>query len=346
MKFAITFIGNKITGQQVATDIVFDEVLASWRIRKIPAGLAGLTVYFATISQLYFYLSLGRLQRIYITPSRSHLGFVRDIPFLLASFFGVEIFCHSHGSDFVNMLTSRWYSGIALKLYSKTVVITPSNIQKTCLRKKDIRCVCIENFVALSEEPEDHEKFKDARAVPVLLWNSNRMASKGFIETLFALHSLNVNGFKFSFVVLGAYVSDIELKDDEVMRAFEEFKKYDWINDIGEVSPHVADQYVKECDVVILPSRYTSECQPLSVISAMCYGKDLILQNSAALRETAGQYPVYYVESSLQNVIRKYLLEYKDSHVSNEQIKAVRERFSKNVFCAKLHAILNNPIDF
>lgn len=283
------------TGQSIVTRRVFerqdniDWTLVSYGL----GGIHSLIKIFRAIAEVYIALIFKRNRIVYLVCSRSHLGFLRDVPALVASFLGVRVIVHVHGSDLDKLLLSSVWGPLVRLLYDRCEIVVPSEHLVDNLKQitKAPIFVC-ENFVP-SNEIEKHVNFESEDASPVVVWNSNIMASKGFFDLCEAIRIVRASMPAIRLIALGEPIHDSEMSADSVRKALRSLQEEDWFTYIGSVSPDEAYSWTSLADLYVFPSR--NECQPLALVQAMCLAKPIIANDIDALRATLGEYPARYL---------------------------------------------------
>jgi glycosyltransferase involved in cell wall biosynthesis len=117
-----------------------------------------------------------------------------------------------------------------------------------------------------------------------ILYLSNLIPSKGFIDVLQSCRILKERGYKnFHFDFCGAFNLSNEAVDKEFLQSPKLFDA--WVNQYnlqpyvtyhGTVKGKAKDQILRKANVFILPTRYPTEGQPISIIEAMAYGLPVI----------------------------------------------------------------------
>lgn len=259
----------------------------------LTAGLSrrALVAWLNAVVKLIREVAGMRMRVLYLVCSRSNAGFLRDLPAYLARRAGVRVVVHVHGSDIIDLMTrpgigaiSRWAIG------GCTLVVPSSHLVEPLCRIGVSECYVCENFVSeLAAPPEDPPRENDAQFV--VLWNSNVMASKGFFLVADAVAQLHAEGMHIRFIALGAPLADEMLSAADCSTQLNKLIAEPWFDYRGPVNRAGAFQALLAADVVCLPSRYASECQPLALIEAMCAGKRLLIADTPALRATVRDYP-------------------------------------------------------
>ena len=176
------------------------------------------------------------------------------------------------------------------------------------------------------------------------------MASKGVFDVMQAVGVLFDEGANVQLQTIGTVMSDEELSITAANQRFSSFKDNNWLVYHGRVSAMRAAELSRETDVVLLPSRYSSECQPLAVIDAMCAGKAIIVSDTPALKATAGDYPAEFVPIHSVDEVVKALRRLHDEKRADATAFADRrngpaanagKRFSTQRFDQQMNAILS-----
>ena len=108
---------------------------------------------------------------------------------------------------------------------------------------------------------------------------------------------------------------------------------------LNQVSRKKYKKLILRSNLIILPSTYKSECQPLALIEAMIYGKHLIINDTIALRNTVGNYPVLitkrnksFIAESIRDCIAndKKTLQIRKKGALEARYRFSNERFIEN----------------
>lgn len=289
---------------------------------------------------LFISVIFGKTTSVYIVCSRSTAGFFRDFIPLLCSKIGARVLVHVHGTDFLDLLQNRHVSTIARWSYSSCDIIVPSKHLVDLLASFDFKkLVCCENF---SDFPEvgascDVPFSNDELTV---LWNSNIMSSKGFVELVEAARAFRKDGGAIKLVVLGQPLGDVERSKSDMQEFLHTLGHEEWVELKGLTRRENVYKYVCESDVVALPSNYPSECQPLAVIEAMLAGRMLLVSDTPALRATVGNYPAVFVEKNVYSVLDGLRLLCTLRYIpSTDAVLQARVRFSTELFDFRINSI-------
>lgn len=330
------YSGTPQTGQSLVTDRTclalerrgFGVCRCSYK-----AGARGLLLL--PFVWIKFFLTAAKYRNliVYISPSRSGFGFVRDLPVLVFALVrSRRVLAHIHGSDFGKLLGHRYVGKLAALLYKKCELILPSAHLVSEISESFVdRYHLIENpnFGSASYSSSCHESAEFR-----LLWNSNVLASKGFIELVSGAQIAKgaIPGLQLR--ILGNVVGDGMLSAHEMRRFVDQSAQLTWIKVIGPVNHERSRRELVESDVVALPSY--SECQPLSIIEAMCAGRRLILSDIPALRYTCGAYPAIFTEINSTAIANALITSANSAPIEPHLAEYARVRFSVELYDEKI----------
>lgn len=337
---------SKITGQNIITKSVLDLFSLSDKncfFYSNDSILDFLEIFIIYFKFLFSFLNNGDAT-IYLVASRSLKGFLRDLPILLLGFKSRKIIVHIHGSEFTEMFEWRFYSKLVKLLYSNCDVIVPNYYLYLKLDKKMFKSLSlIENFSKL--EIEKKPKFAKKNNFRIL-WNSNIMASKGFIEVFEAYKKISTQFSDLEFIVTGKCISDYE-KSNKYMKIYlNKNKATKNFKYMGLVNRTTMSELLSSTDLVLLPSTYKTECQPLALIEAMYYGITIITTRIEPIKFTLGNYPAYFVKREINDIFKKMLFCYQNKKNLKRNIKLniknVKKRFSAETFANKVKNVFEN----
>ena len=344
----------RTTGQALVTRRVMERVLPAfgqyheyvYRRAGSPKAIAS---WFSAWSRLWRDVATRRIDTLYLVCSRSNVGFVRDIPALLAALAGVRIVVHVHGSDIVDLLFERTLSPLVRVLYGRCELVLPSAHLVNPLNDATLRDLHVcENF-ATSAGAGAAQLSNLGRTSLVVLANSNVMATKGAFDLMEAVGKLNSDGLAIELHMIGSVIGDEELPQTAAENRFAALHRPNCMTYHGRVTAAHSVEMVQEADVIALPSR--GECQPLAVIEAMCAGKAIIVSDIPALRATLGDYPAEFVPlRSVEDIADALLRLYEEKRADAAGFLArragpaarARERFSSARFDTEMLKILAN----
>ncbi|WP_438333822.1 glycosyltransferase family 4 protein [Edwardsiella tarda] len=276
----VIFFGPKkkpITGQSVS----FHNLVNSYNESKFYTICYGgnsvisrvLSTMFSSL-KLFLLCSTNKINKIYITTSRTKIGFVRDfIALNICHLFSCKIINHLHGADF-----KIFYSSLSQRerclvdyVYNKidcSIVLSPNMREQYSMYPK-MKIVSIHNGASF---PKRNPIFLNKKKNRVL-YLSNIMYSKGITFLISAINDLNRDGFDFELIIAGEILSDDYRSIDQMRECFFSLiSKNKNIKYVGVVSGDEKESLLHDSMFFVLPSFYKTEAQPISIIEAMQNG--------------------------------------------------------------------------
>lgn len=281
---------TQTTGQAIVTRRVIEcQIGIDWIHACYGRGLPSVIGLFMAVTHTYSALLTSRARIVYLVGSRSLLGFLRDIPALMMSLAGTRVVVHVHGSDLEGLLSTSPLAFLARVLYDRCEIIVPSaHLVDGLQRVTQAPVHLCENFVPMM--PEDvAPPLAAEKDGPLIVWNSNIMASKGVFELAEAVRLALPEVPGLQLTSLGTPVRDAEMTAAAAKGALDRLRSESWFTHVGSVSPEEAFRWTAAADLYVFPSR--NDCQPLALVQAMCLGKPIIANDIPALRATLGDYP-------------------------------------------------------
>ena len=335
------------TGQAIVTRRVIERQIGiDWVTASYGhGGLRSILGMFGAVTRTFFYILIGRTRTVYLVCSRSGVGFLRDIPALATAFLGVRVVVHVHGTDLNEMLASTWLGAISRALYDRCEIIVPSSHLVDDLRMLTRAPVHVcENFVPM--EPDQLMNMSDQiQNGPLIVWNSNIMASKGFFDLVKAVRLARTNIPGLRLTALGVPVRDGEMTAEEARDELNKLLDESWFTYVGSVSPEDAFRWTAMSDLYVFPSR--KDCQPLALMQAMCLAKPIIANDIPSLRATLGDYPAKLLPAPIPSVLAQ-AIEKMVHDVPSAELKIAaadaRDRFSSERFDCFMSLILDGKV--
>lgn len=352
-----TTVFSDNNGQSLVTSRVAQHILPSMGIVHeyifYPSGRpTALWSWLVCLGRLSRDAATRKLDTLYLVCSRSTFGFLRDLPALLMSRFGVRVVVHAHGSDIASLLQEERLSPLARWAYRRCALVVPSaHLLPALSATKLEECHVCENFYQ-GAQPKMTQANKGSRLS--VLWNSNVMGSKGIFDLFEAVRRLEDRGLSVDLKAIGRVIGDDEFTQSKAQSHLSEAISDGTVDFLGALSAQEANALLSEADVVALPSRYRSELQPLALIEAMCAGRAIVASDTPALRATLESYPAEFVlERSIDDIVNALERLGQEWCAEPEMFiarrsapaKQARERFSTARFDETLAAILKADRD-
>ncbi len=349
------FVGplpNPITGQAVCFKKIVDQypeerriVIDNFKYRN--KVLSTLYVYLRTM--MIFLLSKRKLNCIYMTCSRSLLGFIKDMPvLLLGKIRKIRIVNHLHGSDFGEFAEHFPSKKFLLWLYRQTETIVLMDAMKEQFAIfPTMKIWTVPNFY---DELFDSYKDKFKKNSGQVLFLSNLMKSKGIIEFIESADKILMDD-RLNIVIAGAFMGDKymseqairDLLEPKFLRLSEKYgKRFSYK---GFVNGNEKAKLYAESDVFILPS-YT-EGFPISIIEAMRMGCTILTTDVDYLLELITTKNGTIIPFDAINDMSKYVwAEFKSEGALLQKqaynVDLAKSNYSEKKYVERLKQILEN----
>lgn len=352
----IVFVGpstKPITGQSLAFDIISSHYEKEKKVFYYGASSRNMIlVLWGTLSVFFSFICLLITQRdiktLYLTTSRTTLGFFRDMLFILtANIFSIKVVNHLHGADFKEFRSSISPSFRALldyvygKIDTSIVLLPKMKEQYEVYRKMNV--VSISNCaLPLSG------LLKNSSVCLKVLYLSNIMFSKGVMFVIEAVDNLVESGVKIQLTIAGSPMGDEYKSADEIQTIFQKLiKNKSYIEYLGAVTGTSKEQLLIDSDVFVLPSFYKTEAQPISIIEAMLAGSAIITTNHNYLSDMVGPKNGFVVQPRSAKEIESSLLELISNNEKLESISTYNknyaaEHYSLESYIREISAVIDS----
>lgn len=279
---------------------------------------------------------------VYLTCSRSKLGFLRDLPFLLLAKINIPVYVHVHGADFIDLLHGSLRHVVRFA-YKNVHVIYPNSFDKNKFIEycHNVFTLPAPSFSWVTEK-KDIPRFK-------IVWSSNLLESKGIFLVVEALTKLSRRRSDFCFVCFGEALSDEFCSGVDVLRRIKQTEEaHDWFHFVGSMPDWLVQSEVRNSCLVCLPSVYRSESQGLAAIDAACSGVGVIISSMPCLVAGLDGYPSNVVDFCVDDLlvaIESHINEFNSSpdlyfQRRSRPAKTLQERYSFKMFRRNLLLIL------
>ncbi|MGY5710105.1 glycosyltransferase family 4 protein [Vibrio cincinnatiensis] len=345
----VIFVGpkeNPITGQSLSFKELFDSfnLCEKNKINYGDNSFIGLIVFFFRYIKT---VSFSSFDKLYLTTSRSKLGFFRDA-FVILTFkiFNTksEVVNHLHGADFISFRTGAG-KGILLKLVdfvygfvNHSIVLTES-MKEQYSSFPSMKVSCLNNFYTFNNEFNLESSVKDYGRVIFL---SNLIASKGIFELIESIKKLQSIGYFLQLDIAGYNM----LSGDDAVRFEEALNQYDFIKYHGVVEGSKKEVLLEQAGFFCLPTYYPTEAQPISIIEALAKGCVIIStkhnyipdfisnQNGALVRPKDSE--------SLCSAFQEMLMRKDLSQIAKFNIEHAKNNFSRQKITRQFCELINS----
>ena len=232
---------------------------------------------------LKFYLKFGQVfscDILYLTPGQSFFGVLKYSVFLLTGALSrKQIITHIHG----NHLATTYHSLKGLKrlvfkkLISKStkgIVLSKSLIPNMDVFVGDKQTYVLPNFAEDYLHKNTQEKSYDSLKVVYL---SNLMKEKGILDLIESLKMLEENNVTYTAKIAGS----IDKEHKEII--LQEIKQLKYTTYLGIVRGESKKELLQWGTTFVLPTYYTMEGQPISILEALATGNGIITTRHAGI---------------------------------------------------------------
>lgn len=279
------------TGQTIATKLIYESIDPYFYLNKInivdkkrlsrDSGKFSLSVFFflcKNLAKLVFSLHKKNYDFVYVVYAPSSFALVRDflITLIVKKFSKAKLIAHIHsgnyGVNFNSPIKNKMFSYIINKV-DRLIFLSPmlnnlNNIVSvnkifylTNMISKDVICNSIEVFNKINN--------KKNRVNIKIYYISNMIKEKGYEDVLNAAE-IYKNNYSPNFILylVGGWKSPELLKEIENKLSVTGLS--DQVKIVGEVRDRsIIKEFFLDADIFVLPTYYSIEAQPLSIIEAL-----------------------------------------------------------------------------
>lgn len=299
-----------------------------------------------SISKLLFYLKINlhsykifASNIVYITPGQTFFGVLKYAWIIfLTRLLRKELIIHVHG----NYLGKEYVQlkGLKKRLFklfvgraSKGIVLSESLKENMSPFIKDNAIFVLYNFVEdylFVKEEKITKKANNSK--PKLIFLSNLMEEKGIFDLLEAFKILEEEGFEYEAKIAGNIDAKFATRTNQY---FQELKNTSYV---GVVSGNDKKELLLWANTFALPTYYTMEGQPISILEAMATGNLVLTTDHAGIPDVFKDgVNGFYVEKqkpqSIANKIKSLTKDIdKTTHIRNRNYKLAKEKYRVNQF--------------
>lgn len=240
--------------------------------------------------------AVPRADVVYLTIAQSRLGFAKDMVALRwAALLGRPVVVHMHGGNFGGFYASL--SGPERQLVKGTLDRVAAIVVLTESLKGDFRMTqrWEERTVAISNTCDTRSGAPRRRRPGELriLYLSNLLVAKGYRETLMAAGQLASRRPNLTMRVdlAGGFLPDRDFPDtgaqaEDLHHLISELPANVAATYHGEVDGSRKQTLLDQSDVLVLPTSYINEGQPIAIIEALTSGLPVVATDWRGVRET------------------------------------------------------------
>lgn len=252
-------------------------------------GLIGALAILSKLPLLFF---RNKFDVLYFSASRTKLGFLRDLCVLSFAFLQQsKIVCHLHGADFFKFVEDNKFAKFVYQNVN-TFILLDEKMKEQVSSFSRSRAVVVPNFYDLHFSV----KKKPCDGVVRILYFSNLMVDKGILEFL-KLIRIYANCSCVEFHIAGRVMGMLEerrLIHQELLN----------LKNVGSWSYHGVVhgnrklELLARCNVMILPTVYLTEAQPISIIECLAAGQYVIATDQGYIKSLLSGFSAKILENN------------------------------------------------
>lgn len=273
-------------GQSLATKLAYELLSEKYNLQKINISNSQLIkrnifinglLTFKNYFQLIKMLSINNYKSIYIVPGSSLLGNFRDFfVVMICKLFKVKIVAHVHNGNYLdnfknNFLICNFFNYLR---FIDHFIFLSNILAKDAksfipLNKINIIYNSIEKNIQANEFEIKQKLFnKRKRSVFNIVFLSNMIKSKGYIDVAYAISMLDNKEIQYKADFIGTW--DNKKQKLQFISLLKKLSIFHIISIHGNISDRkIIKQILLDADAFILPTYYPKEAQPLSIIEAL-----------------------------------------------------------------------------
>lgn len=221
-----------------------------------------------------------RPSAVYFTISITGGAFFRDALFaLIIKLFPVKIIYHLHGKGLAEDCRRSAFKKKLLRFIFKKeyIIILGNSLRSDISGIYEGEPFILPNGIAVeSQEPEP------TTDLPVFLYLSNLIISKGITIFLESLNELHQKGIHFKAIVAGA---SFDLKVDEAKKYVIDHHLEQKVTVTGPLYGEDKQKAIASANILVLPSWYKNEAAPVTILEAMQAKLAVISTDNGAIAE-------------------------------------------------------------
>lgn len=199
---------------------------------------------------------------------------------LVARLVGANIYIHHHSFVYVNEV--RWYNRFCLWAAGRACHIALCDVMADKLAatygiaRESI--FILSNAAFLTEKIPLHVGMKPVREILTLGFLSNIIIEKGIVEFFDVVASLTQQGFRVRGVVAGPIDHGLDEQFSSLLADQCE------IEYVGAVYDDKKDAYFQSIDLLLFPTKYRNEAEPLTILEALREGVPVLAAGRGCIR--------------------------------------------------------------
>ncbi len=245
---------------------VFNRAMRSSEVegrgRKAVADLfSSLQLWFSFVGQLF----VRRPEALYVGVSGGGGQWIDLVFVIFAKLFRVALVLHHHSFAYLNRPTT--VSRILMRASREATQVVLCNVMGELLAAKyslDTSLMYVLSNAAFVDHNDD--RASAPRRVLRVGFLSNITEEKGIFDFLAVIGGLNANGLKIDARIAGP------LADNVSDRFADELRRLPCATHVGPIYGEAKRRFLAELDILLFPTRYVNEAEPVTVFEAMSAG--------------------------------------------------------------------------
>ena len=248
--------------------------------RKFVSRFSRLSCVIHGILRFGYLLSCRTLQSLYISISGG-FGQIYEMVFLiLARLFGLRIFIHHHSYAYLDSLNRTTYLLLRIAGVRTThVALSIDMAKKLRMVYPNIRDVMVISNAAMIEQ-NNQELLRNNQTIKKIGYIGNISREKGIIDFLNVADKLESQDLELKSLIAGPFqdpIIELTVK-----------KRLHLLRNTEYTGPKYGSdkiKFFKEIDVLLFPTQYVNEAEPLIILEAMQHGTPVISFDRGSIAE-------------------------------------------------------------
>ncbi|RQS31144.1 glycosyltransferase family 4 protein [Burkholderia sp. Bp8990] len=316
--------------RQCAHVIPFDTTWRGGSQNKIASMFCRLLDGMRLIANYCILMILNRPVSLYVALSGGK-GQIRDAVFLIIGrFFGVRVFVHHHSFRYINK--RDWVTYLIFSISGRVTHIVLCEDMAARLRDRydavitDVRAISNAEIIGMKLNP--HIKIdKNVNCSSLTIgFLSNITREKGIFRLFDIVGKLKGQGVDLNVIIAGPLDEGIREQFEFCVRSGER------INYIGPAYNEKKESFFRSIDLLVFPSAYENEAEPLTIIEAMSRMIPVIATSRGCIRSllVAGGGVVYPDDSDFERKVADFIKYLSQNPAHYEKLS--REAFERAMY--------------
>ena len=229
------------------------------------------------VLKLLFYIVVNRVKHLYIGLSGG-FGQIYDLVYIaIGTLFNTKIIIHHHSFAYLNKISLLTKLIVNISKNSAVHIVLCETMRKKLLQyDKNINIEILSNAVFLKSS--DIQKFDNNGKFMTIGFLSNISFEKGIKEYFEVLRKLLKDGYQVKGIIAGS-ITNIKSKiylDSNL----EELKEICYL---GKIEAKEKEDFLNKIDLLLMPTKYNNEAEPLVIHESMSHGIAVIAWNRGCI---------------------------------------------------------------